>query len=577
MILLWIISLQAHAVTVQHTPVYMTINSNQLSVNRNANISSKSGRDQTSLLQDERSLLVKRESRQLSSSKKDKKGTKKKKASPLDCFDIGKMYIAKKDSKTSTDDDEYLCVQYPFFLSKKKCCRYCPLKNPFFPADKCKTKNPELAGGATIQYFATSDSGGTCASTKLIVTFEINDLDEGASMTVGTWNEDASPPASSMAKCYPITVKQGPLAAVTGITGGNPETELPKAVDVQCDQWGTQKLNFWKTTACTGAENLIFTDLSLFDVPASTTCHTLNPPFQFANGGAAEDGLATYVKKNFVSVVCGATDAKIEWFVEDTLCDTDPFWYVRVKKNAATPWVQSAAAISVKSSTTAQCYNMFTPPADADPLTYAATGIGTHLVGSLDPAEVSAIPGGGAAAAPATSAGYLNSVGGDVATGAGGITVSSLSGTPGTGDSIGASFQCSCTTADDADAARSMRCQLYSSEDCTGDTPAIDWSSNSGVLANFGWCDKATVPNCYGVAGAATAGQCQIMGGADVPGSWLKTGLPGGPGYPMTFVVGSTTVADAKVVLDPGGPQSTLYGITTKAFRKTFKTGSCTR
>lgn len=171
MILLFFLSLHSHAVTVQHpSPYNMVMNSNQLSSATKKNTSSKkvmqSHQTKTKLREDARSLLVKRESRDPTGTSDDqlvdegggekKSAEAKQTAKPWDCFDIIKEVHFPDKAKHSEFGDPaggsefeverktYKCLQFPYYLSKTRCCQWCPKKNPFWPADKCKTPNPDL-------------------------------------------------------------------------------------------------------------------------------------------------------------------------------------------------------------------------------------------------------------------------------------------------------------------------------------------------------------------------------------------------------------------------------------------------
>jgi len=591
MLLLWTICLQCYAVTVQHAPVHMTLDQKHLTSATHVNISSKSTakQHQTSLMQDERSLLVKRDSREvLESEKKKKKKSKKKKkkATPFDCWDIVKDRVFAKKKKKD-DDDEYTCLQYPTpFFSKKKCCQYCPFKNPFWPADKCKTKNPALAGGAKIDYFTSTGAATRCDAAKLVVSIGLNDLDDGADMVVSTWNPSATGGAAPTGgTCYAITFTQGTgTTAIDGITGGGQPNILPASLIAECDKWGGSHLKFYQGTTCTTGDTLLGADDATLDSPGAITCQELHPAVQFSAGGTNTVD-ADQVQKNFNAAGCVTGDAKIEWFLTNT-CDSgattdNPFWYVNLKKSGGTAYWKSNTPLQVKTGTNRPCYSLYAPKIADDIISYGAAGevafVPTRDAStgafSIDD-STGAAPLVGTATASVVTITSIGGTGAGFATG--GIAVS--------GKTAGGQFQwdpdnhlsldCACspaTAGEQFNNGVNTRCQLHPGTACAGDRAGgapyvsdVSWqaaaSADTQVFGNLGWCDAS---GCYGLAGATTMGACQV-------GSTIATGNAGHTlGYgPTAFLVTAAGVGD-----ETGSPAA----IWAHGFRKTFKTAKCAR
>jgi len=586
MLILWTLCLHCYAVTVQHEPVHMTLNQNHLTSATHANISNKPTvkQHQTSLLQDERSLLVKRDSRAvLDSEKKKKKKKKKKKATPFDCWDIVKDRVFAKKKKKD-DDDEYTCLQYPTpFFSKKKCCQYCPFKNPFWPADKCKTKNPELAGGAKIDYFTSTGAATECDSAKLVVSIGLNDLDDGASMVVSTWNTAATGGAAATGgTCYAVTFTQGTgTTAIDGLGGSNAVTRniLPASVIAECDRWGGGHLKFFKGTTCTTGDTLLGQDDAVLDHPAATTCQALSPPMTFSAGGA-NDVDADKMQKNFNAAGCTAGDAKIEWFISDA-CDGndvtfDPFWYVNIKKRGTaaegTTYWKSNSPLLLKTApdaTSAPCYNLYAPATG-----YGDAGDEAAAAGSDGTVSLVKVDGGALAGAAATAVVTIDAIGmaATEAGSTGGVPVTSATAANFLWGSPGLSFDCTCSpTVSPWAHGQKMRCNLHPAADCTGDrspapfVPDATWATgtNTNLFGNLGWCDAS---GCYGLAGDHNMGECQAGATIDTGGGAAHT-----PGYGTTnFKVTSPGPSPANGI--ESGITTLMHG-----FRKTFKTKMCAR
>jgi len=255
------------------------------------------------MVKDERSLLVKRQSQELLEGTEKKKTKSKSKASPFDCFDIVEdvHFPKKKDVVETTEEKKkhlYTCLQFPKGFSKTTCCQYCPLKNPFWPADKCKTPNEDMTNDrATFTFWETTlntAAGRTsyiangykmtkpAASAKTWVLEFMMEMLPTENMPSGKWYPSQAAATDTLdaaggvkvAKCQPIIsfIQQHGTTTESHITGAFGGTgEMPASISCHCTGISTAPCKFFSDEACT-------TEMTVTEFPVNYYAEGAEPP-----------------------------------------------------------------------------------------------------------------------------------------------------------------------------------------------------------------------------------------------------------------------------------------------------------